>query len=507
MNDVGQAGEGSGDLDATGAPDERPTRRYERLSPQDALFLQIETASQPMHVGGLAIFEGGPFFDDAGRFRLQDLRRAIVDRLHLVPRFRRRLMMVPFDLGRPVWVDDASFDIDDHVRLSELAAPGGFDQLRGLLERLQAQRLDRSRPLWELWFVEGLDQGRVALIQKTHHALIDGISGIDVATVLLDLEVDPAPIEGPAWVPVAPPSDATLLVESLTHRLAAPTDLLRAATRAVRHPERAAEALVDQTLETGRSLATAAASPPPTPWNVPIGPTRRFEVARVPLDRAKRIKNAVGASVNDVVLAICAGAVRSFLVHRGEEVDGISLRTFVPVSLRADDEHLTLGNRVSGLLVDLPVGDPDPSARLRAVMAQMAAVKESGQAESVDRILALTDLAPPAVVGVAARLLARQRTVNLGVTNVPGPQVPLYCMGARMLEVFPYVGVFEQTGLLIGLISYDGALGFGITGDGSSLPDLDVLAAAIETESAVLESAVVGGAAGRAEESFDLLDE
>lgn len=466
----------------------------DRLSAQDTMFLQVEAANQPMHVGGLAVFEGAPFYDADGRFRLDDLRAAITSRLHLVPRFRRKLATVPFEQGRPVWVDDDQFDIENHVRLVTLPAPDGAHGLGRLMERLQAVCLDRDRPLWELWFVEGVDGDRVALIQKTHHALIDGISGIDVATVLLDLEPHPPPVEAPTWDPQPAPPDTALLVGSLTDALAAPSSLVRSMAAAIRHPEQTTETVLERTIEAGRALLSASSPPPKTPWNVPIGPTRRYEVARVSLDRVKAIKDAAGASVNDVVLALCAGALRTFLQHRDEEVDGSTLRTFVPVSVRADDEHLALGNRVSGMLTELPVGEPDPAARLLAVSAQMAVVKESGQAEVADQVLAVADLAPPAVVGFAARLIVRQRAVNLGITNVPGPQVPLYCMGARMVEMFPYVGVFEQTGLLIGVISYCGQLGFGLTGDGAALGDLDVLAAALEAEVGVLEAAVVGAA-------------
>ena len=464
----------------------------DRLSGQDALFLQVEADNQPMHVGGVAIFEGEPFRDGDGRFRLDQVRASVVSRLHLVPRFRRKLLTVPFDQGHPVWVDDPEFDVANHVRLATVAHPGGWAELRHVMEHLQAVRLDRSRPLWELWFVEGLEHGRVAMIQKTHHSLIDGVSGIDVATVLFDLEPDPEPVEGPDWEPEPPPDDGLLLVDSITHRLTAPTALLRSAAEAVRHPEQATEDLLARTVEAGRALLSAALPPPSTPWNTPIGPTRRYEVARVSLDRAKAVKDAVGASVNDVVLALCAGAVRSFLLERGEDVgEGTTLRTFVPVSLRVDDEHLSLGNRVSGMLAELPVGEPDPEARLREVCRQMVEAKRSGQAEAADRVLAVADLAPPAMVGFAARMIVRQRTVNLGVTNVPGPQVPLYCMGARLLEVFPYVGIFEQTGLLMGVISYCGQLGFGITGDGAAMADLDVLARAIEDEADLLHAAVV----------------
>ncbi len=466
------------------------------LSGQDALFLQVEASNQPMHVGGLAIFEGAPFYDETGEFRLEDVREAIAARLHLVPRFRRKLHHIPFDTSHPVWVDDPDFDVANHVRCERLPEPGGWDELRHFVQHVEAVPLDRDLPLWELWFVEGLAEGRVALVQKTHHALIDGISGIDVATVLLDLEAEPEPdsASAPAWEPQAPPTDAELLLGGLSERLAGPTAWLQSVAASLRRPDHAAEDLLATAVDAGRALLAAGLPPSPTPWNVPIGPTRRYEVARVPLAAVKAVKAAAGASVNDVILAICAGALRAFLLHRGEEVPpGRTLRTFVPVSLRSPDERFSFGNRVSGMLAELPVGESGPEARLREVCRQMAAVKQSGQAEMADQVLAVADLAPPAMVGFAARLIVRQRTVNLGITNVPGPQVPLYCMGARLLEVFPYVGVFEQTGLLMGVISYCGQLGFGLTGDGGSMPDLEVLARAIEAEAEVLLAATGDG--------------
>ncbi len=464
----------------------------DRLSAQDALFLQVEAPSQPMHVGGLAVFEGERFYDREGAFRIDDLRTVIAGRLHLVPRFRRKLRTVPFDTANPVWVDDEEFDVANHVRVAQVAAPGGWPELRAVIEQHESVALDRDRPLWELWFLEGLEGGRVGLLQKTHHALIDGISGIDVATVLLDLEPDPDPIVGPEWTPEPGPTDAELLAGGVADRLGSPASWLSSIADSIRHPERTAEDLLETAVDAGRALLAAGRPPPPTPWNVPIGPTRRYEVARVPLDGVKEIKAAVGASVNDVVLALCTGALRAFLLHRGEAVPpDLTLRAFVPVSLRADGERYSYGNKVSGMLAELPVGVDDPAERLAVLARQMGELKHSGQAEVASQVLTVAEVAPPAVVGLTARLIARQRTVNLGITNVPGPQVPLYCLGARLLEVFPYVGVFEQTGLLLGVISYCGQLGFGCTADGAAMPDLDVLTQALEAEADALHTAVV----------------
>ena len=440
------------------------------------MFLHLEDPDQPQHVGALALFEAAPLFAEDGTFRITELRDRIAARLHRVPRFRKRLMEVPFQQGRPVWVDDERFDITYHVRLTALPAPGDEEQLLALMGRLQSLPLDRRRPLWELWFVEGVEGDRVALIQKTHHALVDGVSGVDVATVLLDLEPDVAEEQAPEWLPVPPPAPMRLLTESITERLTEPVEIARSARALVRRPRHAAESAV----RIARAAVLAARTPPSAPWNVPIGPHRRVRIGRVPLAQARRIKSAAGTTINDVVLAAVTGALREFLLARDEPVDGLVLRAMVPVSVRADGEELALGNKVSTMLGDLPVGEADPKRRLEAVHEAMRHMKESGVAVGADMIMRAQDYAPPTILGAASRLLARSHAVNLTVTNVPGPQLPLYCMGARMLEAFPYVQIIRDMALTVAVISYDGQLGFGITGDRDVLPDVDIVARGVE---------------------------
>ena len=459
---------------------------YERLTAQDSSFLHLETPTSPMHVGSLGIFEGGPFLDDAGRFRLEEARRLIASRLPLVPRFRKRLQTVPLGQGRPVWVDDPAFDLGYHVRLTALPRPGTEEQLKTLMARLQAQPLDRRRPLWELWFVEGLDGDRVAIIQKTHHALVDGISGVDVATVLLDLEPKDPPSEAevPEWEPEAAPSSTKLLAETLVERATEPAEMVRTLRASLRGPRQA----VETAREVGRAVqAVGSTNAPRMPFNDKIGPHRRFEVARVSLDTVKQIKQAAGGTVNDVVLAIVAGGLRHFLDNRGIDTTDLALRTMVPVSVRDETERMKLGNRVSAMVAELPVGIADPVERLETVTSQMRDLKESRQAVGAEVLASLMEFAPPTVLNLAARLVPRQRAVNLVVTNVPGPQLPLYCMGARMLEAFPYVGVADNLGLVVGLVSYDGQLGFGLSGDRDLVPDLHVLAEGIEKAASELK--------------------
>jgi len=455
---------------------------YDRLSGQDVSFLHLEGPTAPMHVGSMAVFEGGPFFDEEGSFRIDDARRRIAGRLHLVPRFRKKIMEVPFGQGRAVWVDDEDFDLAYHVRLTALPRPGSEAQLKTLMARLQATPLDRRRPLWELWFVEGLEGDRVAIIQKTHHALIDGISGVDVATVILDLEPDPVPKPAPEWEPVSPPSSARLLADTLVERATVPAEIVRSVRAAVRGPRR----VVRTAAQLGRMALSLAPPAPGTPFNVAVGPHRRYEMARVDLDQVKAIRSALGGTINDVVLAIVTGGLRHFLLARGERVEDLTLRALVPVSVRDESERMLLGNRVSAIVVSLPVGEADPERRLRSLTEQTSALKESGQAVAAEALLGLADYAPPILFSLAARLLPRQRTINLGVTNVPGPQFPLYCMGARMLEAFPYVGVMGSVAVLVAVLSYDGRLGFGLSGDRDALPDRAVLAEGIDKSVAEL---------------------
>jgi len=449
---------------------------YDRLTGLDASFLHLESEAQPMHVGSLAIFEGPPFFDDAGRFRLEDAREVISSRLHLVPRFRKKIMTVPFGQGRPIWVDDHDFDLNYHVRLTALPKPGNEEQLKTLMGRLQSTVLDRRRPLWELWFVEGLEGDRVAIIQKTHHALVDGISGVDVATVLLDFEPNPEPVKAPTWTPKPPPAPMQLLRDSVVERATVPAEMLRSGRAAVRGPRRA----VNRFTKALQTLASMGSLAPRMPFNVAVGPHRRVEFVRADLAPVKEAKRTLDATVNDVVLAGVAGGVRHFLIARGEAVDGLTLKTFVPVSVRDDSQRMALGNKVSGVIVDLPVGTVDPAERVRQISAQTRRLKETQQAVGAEVLTGLADYAPATLFSLAARLMPFQRSINIGVTNVPGPQQPLYCMGATMLEAFPYVGAFAGAAIVVAVLSYNGALGFGLTGDREAVPDLGVLAEGIE---------------------------
>jgi WS/DGAT/MGAT family acyltransferase len=449
------------------------------LTALDASFLALETPVTPMHVGSLSIFEGAPFFDDDGRFRLSEVRAMTEERLHLLPRLRQRVLEPPLGLGRPVWVDDPDFDIAHHVQVVEVSAPGGDRQLHELVETLHMELLDRSRPLWQLWFVQGVAGGRVALIEKIHHAMVDGVSGVDVAMVLMDLSPEPQRYEAPAWQPDPPPDRRALLGTVLQTLVREPGRVTGRVVDAVRHPERLS-ADVGRVLHGVRLLLPPAALAPRTSLNQPVGRHRRFEGVRLSLADAKHTRAALGGTINDVVLAAVTGGLRSLLEHRGEPVDDLVLGALVPVSVRQQGEHGALGNLVAAILAPLPVGEADPVRRLQAVRQAMNERKERRDAEASATLLGVTEHFPAPLATATAQLVHHQPFVNVVVTNVPGPQMPLYAGGARMLETFPVVPLAANLDVSIGILSYDGQLTVGLFADAAVCPDVHVLAEGIE---------------------------
>ncbi len=444
------------------------------MSPLDASFLHVEDAVTHMHIGSVGIFEGpapGP----------GEVRSAIAARLALVPRYRQKVRFVPLALGRPAWVDDPYFNLDYHVRRTALPAPGGDEELRNLVGRVMSQQLDRAKPLWELWVAEGLDDGRWALISKTHHCMVDGVSATDLLSVILSKQREPEPEEIRAWRPDPEPNSAELVAHSLSLRAASPYEAARTVLSAVRGPRRVAR----KTLETARGVANLRSLLSPdssSSLNGPIGPHRRWDWARARLSDIKRIREEHGGTVNDVVLAVIAGGFRDLLLARGEHVDGGVIRSLVPVSVRAEDERGTYDNKVSAMFAELPIGLQDPVARLRAVHEQMQDLKQSGQAVAAERLTALSGFAPAMLLALAGRVGTRlpQRSVNTVTTNVPGPQKPLFLVGRRMLEAFPFVPLGGHVRIGIAIFSYDGGINFGVTGDSDTAPDVGVLCRGIE---------------------------
>lgn len=443
----------------------------DRLSGLDSSFLHLEGEVSHMHVAGCAVFEGpAPSYPE--------LLETIGSRLHLVPRYRQRLAFVPLGQGRPVWVDDPQFRLPFHVRHTALPRPGSDAQLKQLAGRIFSQALDRSRPLWELWLVEGLEDDRFALLSKTHHALVDGVSGVDIASVIFDTSPDPAPVAPPSapWVPRPLPSGVELLADALIERATIPSEISRGVRSAFRGPRHLLEKVADTLVGVG-AMAWAGLDPAPrSPFNVPIGPHRRFTWVQADLAEFRAVKDEFGTTVNDVVLAAVAGALGAYMRLHGELTDELTLKALVPVSIRGDHEHGALGNRVTAVWAPLPVGVRDPVERLAIISAAMADVKESGQALGAQVLTSLSGFAPATILAQAARLQARQRVFNLVVTNVPGPQFPLYVRGRKLEAVYPLVPLAKNTALGIAIMSYNGAISFGLNADFDALADVEVLA-------------------------------
>jgi diacylglycerol O-acyltransferase / wax synthase len=444
------------------------------MSPLDASFLHIEDAVTHMHIGSVGLFEGPPPAPG-------EVKQAVAARLAQVPRYRQKVRFVPLALGRPVWVEDPHFNLDYHVRRTALPAPGGHHELRNLVGRVMSQQLDRSKPLWELWVAEGLDDGGWALISKTHHCMVDGVSATDLLSVLLDNEREPEPPPRDDWQPVPEPSAAQLVAHSLSGRAASPYEATRTALAVARGPRRAAKQAVDAArgIVNMRSLLSPN---PDTTLNGPIGPHRTWDWARARLADIKQIRAAHGGTVNDVVLAVITNGFRELLLERGEDLDGRIIRTLVPVSVRAESERGTYNNKVAAMFAELPVYLKDPVQRVDAIHEQMQHLKSSGQAVAAERLTTLGGFAPAVLLALGGRVATRlpQTSINTVTTNVPGPQHPLYLSGRRMLEAFPFVPLGGHVRVGIAIFSYDGGINFGVTGDLDSAPDIDVLCAGIE---------------------------
>jgi WS/DGAT/MGAT family acyltransferase len=456
-------------------------QHLDRLTAVDASFLAQEGSASHMHIGGIVICEGpAPGYEEM----LDHIRT----RLHLVPRYRQRLAQPPLETGRPLWVDDPTFNLEYHVRQTALPSPGSEDQLMRLVARIMSQQLDRSKPLWEMWIIEGLDDGGFALISKTHHAMVDGISGVDLATVMFDLSPVPpdVPHSDEPWQPHPEPTGAELVAGGALGLARVAAGAVAGALGIVRNPGATLRA-VSEAAEGLGEVAWAGLNPAPaTPLNVEIGPHRRYRVVRNQLTDFKEVKNAFGGTVNDVVLTVVTGALRDWLHSRGVRTEGLELRALVPVSTRSKDEKGALGNRITVMRGPLPVYIADPIARLRAIKAAMDGLKESKQAVGAEVLTGVQSFAPPTILAQASRLNFSTRLFNLIVTNVPGPQLPLYVRGREMHDVFPIAFLPNGHALAIAIMSYNGQMNFGLLGDYDALPDLDRIGDGIEASLAEL---------------------
>jgi WS/DGAT/MGAT family acyltransferase len=467
----------------------------DRLTGLDSAFLHLEAGSSAhMHVASVMVFEGeAPTYDEFVDH--------ILSRLHLVPRYRQRLAFVPLGQGRPVWTDDPHFNPRYHIRHTGLPRPEDETELKQLAGRIFSQRLDRSKPLWEMWLVQHMAEDRFAVIAKTHHALVDGISGVDITTVLFDVSPEPtAPARPPVpWVARPLPGPAKLLADALVERSTVPAEMVRGARRVVRTPRRALEHLKDAVLGVGATtLAGINAPAPPSPLNVDITSHRRYTWIDADLAQFKAIKNSLGGTLNDVVLAAVSLALGRHMRAQGYDTEGLVLKAMVPVSVRANndkDAHPpALGNKVAAMWAPLPVGIVDPAECLARVRLEMDHLKHSGQAVGAEVLTNLAGFAPPTILSQAARLQARQRFFNLVVTNVPGPQFPLYLLGRRLKALYPVVPLARRQALGIAVMSYDGHLGFGLLADYDALPELETIAHELDRAIAALAKAATASA-------------
>jgi WS/DGAT/MGAT family acyltransferase len=459
-------------------------RHFQRLTATDASFVVQEQGPSHMHIGGVMIFEGPPPPYEA-------LLRHIEARLAFVPRYRQRLLLPRFEMGRPLWIDDTRFTLTYHVRHTALPPPGSIEQLQRLAARVFSQRLDRSKSLWEFYLVEGLEGGRFALVNKTHHAMVDGVSGVDIATLIFDLSGDapPNPPSSKQWKPHLEPSQAEVAVKLVRDSARVVLGLVKSAAGALTDPRQAAEALRVTAEGLGEVVWAGLTPAPPSPLNVPIGPHRRVTWVRTPLADFKVIKNSLGGTVNDVVVAVVAGALARWLRGRGVRTEGLQLRASVPVSVRAEQEHKQFGNRITLMLAPVPVYCDDPAERVRIVRVAMQDLKESKQALGAELIIGLERFAPPTLLAQASRLHFSQRFANLIVTNVPGPQFPLYLMGRVLVEMVPVGFLANGFALIVAIVSYNGSLTFGLLGDYDAMPDLEVIGTYIKESLAELVAA------------------
>jgi diacylglycerol O-acyltransferase len=466
-------------------------KHKDRLTAVDASFL-VREAGTHMHIGGVLVFEGPP----PAREEFED---HIESRLHLVPRYRQKLAHPRFEMGRPMWIDDPSFNLGYHVRHSALPSPGSEHELRQLVGRIFSQRLDRSKPLWEIWLVEGLEDGRFAVISKVHHSLVDGISGVDLTTVMFDVSPEGTPglPEPDSWRPHPEPSDRELVAEGVKGLVKFPFGVMRKAASMVAHPGATAESVREAAEGMSEVLWSMVNPAPRTPLNQDIGTHRRVEWVETSLADLKEIKDALGGTVNDVFLTVVASSLQRWLQSRGIRTEGLQLRGCVPVSIRPKGEEGALGNRITMMMGPLPVYANSPRERYRIVQEAMAGLKESKQAQGAEMIANLQDFAPPTILAQASRLNFSNRFYNLLVTNVPGPQFPIYLLGRELLQLRPVAFLAPRNALAIAIMSYNGSVFINLIGDYDALPDLDRLAEHVEASIAELRQVAAESQRGR----------
>ncbi len=454
----------------------------DRLTALDTSFLELETPDVHMHVGSVGIFEPGPLAREGGGLHFDHILEVAEASLRRAPRFRQKLARVPLS-GHPVWIDDDRFNLLYHIRHTSLPVPGDERRLKRLVGRIMSQKLDRSKPMWELWFVEGLEEGRFAVISKIHHCLIDGISGVDLLSAFMGPDPEHRPASGDGrWTPRPAPSPLALLGEEVSRRASLPWRLAQQASAVMRKPRASADAAAHAASGFAEAVGGSLVPASETPFNVPIGPHRRFDWTRFDMGIVREVKEKIGGKLNDVVLSCVAGAVRTRLASAGTPLDEIDFRVFIPVSTRTAEQRGKLGNRVSLLVAPLPVGEEDPRRRVERVVEETQKLKTSGQVRGAEAFEEISDWTSTTLLTSLSRLAASRRAFNLVVTSVPGPPMPIYLAGAKMLTSYPLVPLFENQALGVALFSYDGGLHWGFNADWDALPDLHEFVGAIEQE-------------------------
>ena len=461
---------------------------YDRLTALDHSFLLLERPNSFMHVASVALHDSGPLRSADGGIDIDLIRQGILGLLHRIPRYRQKLARIPIS-GAPIWIDDEEFNLDFHIRHTSLPRPGDAQQLKRLAARIMAQRLDRSRPLWELWVIEGLEGERFAMINKTHHCMIGGPSGVDLMNVMMSPSPDAEIVEAPPFVPRRAPSRGELIGDELMRRLSLPLEAVRDISKLAREAAESRRDLLSRIRQLAQTLGATLRPASPTPLNQPIGPHRRFDWTTHEIADLKEIRRALGGSLNDVVLSIVTGAVRRFLGYRRVDVEDLDFRVMAPVSVRNEAEGGRLGNRVSAWFVPLPLDEADPSAQLRDIAAKTQELKETKGAIGAEILIQAAEWTPATLLSLGARNATRLQPFNLVVTNVPGPQLPLHLLGARMEETYPMVPLAERLGLGIALFSYNGRMHWGFNADYELVPDLERFVGFIEEAFAELQAA------------------
>ena len=471
---------------------------YERLSALDTRVLDMEDqfANAHMHVGSVSLFDAAPLRDAEGATDIDKIRRLVLAGMHRVPRYQQKLARTPL-FGNAVWVDDDRFNLLYHIRHVSLPKPGSERQLKRLTGRIMSQRLDRGKPLWELWVVDGLDGDRVALISKAHHCMIDGVGSVELSTALIGArqDIEEKLVNPPAFPTRPAPSPRALFLDELNRRITQPLSAVQTAGSAVTNPVSALRSLRSSLSTAGAGLGAALSSASPTPLNDEVGPHRRFDWLDMSLDEIKSVKSRLGGTINDVVLTVASGALGRFLHGRGVHVEELDFRAMLPVNVRTAADREKLGNRVSSMMARLPLAERDPVKRFQLVLQTTGELKKSGQAAGIKLMEELSDSNLGGLLSILSRLYAMQRPFNVVITNVPGPQFQLYFLGSALRAAYPLVPLFHNQTLGIALFSCNGMLFWGFNADWDAVPDLHELVDGVAKEFEHLKEAAAAAPA------------